>query len=394
MMAGSDFDAIVIGARCAGSPTAMLLARQGCRVLLLDRATFPSDTLSTHLLHPPGVDALRRWGLLGEVIATGCPAIDTYRFDFGAFILSGSPGTADSPVAFAPRRTVLDNILVSAAGRAGVEVRLGFNVAEIMVERGRVVGVRGRHNGRQVTERAAVVVGADGLRSTLAAAVRPEAYRERPRLLAGYYGYWTGLEMHGCFETYVRTARAFAAWPTNDDLTVVIGGWPFAEFETNRTDAERHYLAMFDLAPDFAERLRSAKRVGRVVGAAVANYLRKPYGPGWALVGDAGYNKDFITAQGMQDAFRDAELCADAIVDGLGGRRSMADALAQYQASRDAAVVGIYDLTTELATLEPPSPPMAELLLSLRASQAGMDLFARVNAGVTPPGRLLESVAH
>lgn len=166
MMAGSDFDAIVIGARCAGSPTAMLLARQGCRVLLLDRATFPSDTLSTHLLHPPGVDALRRWGLLGEVIATGCPAIDTYRFDFGAFILSGSPGTADSPVAFAPRRTVLDNILVSAAGRAGVEVRLGFNVAEIMVERGRVVGVRGRHNGRQVTERAAVVVGADGLRST------------------------------------------------------------------------------------------------------------------------------------------------------------------------------------------------------------------------------------
>ena len=129
--------------------------------------------------------------------------------------------------------------------------------------------------------------------------------------------------MDGRFETYVRPGRAFAAWPTNDELTVVIGGWPFAEFARNRTDVERHYLAMFDLVPQFARAARRRPPKSRVVGAAVPNYFRKPFGPGWALVGDAGYHKDFITAQGMQDAFRDAELCAAAIADALSGRQAL-----------------------------------------------------------------------
>ncbi|HEU5484439.1 MAG TPA: oxidoreductase, partial [Microlunatus sp.] len=129
------------------------------------------------------------------------------------------------------------------------------------------------------------------------------------------------------------------------------------------------------------------------VGTAVPNYLRKPYGPGWALIGDAGYNKDFITAQGMQDAFRDAELCATAVVDGLGGRRPLDEALACYQSARDRLALGMYELTTELATLEPPSPQMQQLLVSLSRSQAGMDLFARVNAGVAPPHELFASAA-
>ena len=105
----NTYDAIVVGARCAGSPTAMLLARKGYRVLLVDRATFPSDTISTHLIHPPGVTALNRWGLLGRLMATGCPAIHTYAFDMGPFVISGTPGSSDSPVSFGPRRTVLDN---------------------------------------------------------------------------------------------------------------------------------------------------------------------------------------------------------------------------------------------------------------------------------------------
>ncbi len=121
---GEDrYDVIVVGARCAGSPTAMLLARRGHRVLVVDRSTFPSDTVSTHLVHPPGVAALQRWGLLDRVLATGCPPIDTYAFDFGAFTLSGAPGTPEAPVAYAPRRTVLDQVLVEAAAEAGAEVR-------------------------------------------------------------------------------------------------------------------------------------------------------------------------------------------------------------------------------------------------------------------------------
>lgn len=143
-MANNRYDVVVVGARCAGSPTAMLLARAGYRVLMVDRARFPSDTVSTHLLHPPGVAALRRWGLLDRLVASGCPPIDSYAFDFGPFTLIGSPGTAGTPVAYAPRRTVLDELLVDAASEAGAEVREGFTVTDLLVEDGRVTGVSGR----------------------------------------------------------------------------------------------------------------------------------------------------------------------------------------------------------------------------------------------------------
>ncbi len=211
------YDVIVVGARCAGSPTAMLLARRGLRVLVVDRARFPSDTVSTHIVHPPGVTALQRWGLSRGL--SGCPPIDTYFADFGPIQLSGAPGTPDSPVAYAPRRTHLDEVLVEGAVEAGVEVRQGFTVSEVLVEDGRVVGIRGRDaGGTTVTERARVVIGADGIHSVVAEAVRPEQYREKPKLLAGYYGYWSGLPMDGRFDTYVRPERGCAVWPTSDGL--------------------------------------------------------------------------------------------------------------------------------------------------------------------------------
>src|SRR5688572_9571878 len=177
------FDAIVVGARCAGSPTAMLLARKGYRVLVVDRATFPSDTLSTHLVHPLGAAALSRWGLLDRLTATGCPPIHTYTFDFGPFTIAGAPGTKNAPVAYGPRRTVLDKLLIDAAVEAGEEVRGGFTVEEVLVEDGRAVGIRGRsREGGSLIERAGVVVGADGLRSFVAETVRPERYDEKPPL--------------------------------------------------------------------------------------------------------------------------------------------------------------------------------------------------------------------
>src|SRR4051812_19024702 len=177
------YDVVVVGARCAGSPTAMLLARRGYRVAVVDRAEFPSDTISTHLLHPPAVDALRRWGLLDRLIATGCPAIDTYMFDFGPIVLSGPPGDPGSPIAYAPRRTVLDKLLVDAAAEAGAEVRERFSVSGVVSTDGVVCGVRGHGpEGVETTLRARVVIGADGVRSQIAEAVGAAIYREVPPL--------------------------------------------------------------------------------------------------------------------------------------------------------------------------------------------------------------------
>jgi 2-polyprenyl-6-methoxyphenol hydroxylase-like FAD-dependent oxidoreductase len=385
-MSTKKYDAIVVGARCAGAPTAMLLARKGYDVLAVDRATFPSDTISTHLVHPPGIASLRRWGLLDRVTSTGCPPIDTYAFDLGPFTISGAPGTADAPFAYAPRRTVLDKLLVDAASEAGVEVREAFTVEDVVIEDGGVTGVRGHgRGGRPVTERARVVIGADGRHSRVARAVRPEQYHDKPPILAGYYSYWSGLPMNGRFETYDRPDRGFAAWPTNDDLTLVVGGWPVAEFEANKHDVEGNWLRMLDLVPEFAERVRGATREERFVGTFVENYFRRPYGPGWALVGDAGYNKDFITAQGIHDAFRDAELCATALDQAFSGARSYVNAMRDYQSARDAQVLPMYELTLEFAALEPPPPDLQRLLGAVHGNQDAMDAFARMNAGVLSP---------
>jgi flavin-dependent dehydrogenase len=383
---GKAFDVIVMGARCAGSPTAMLLARKGYRVLAVDRASFPSDTVSTHLVHPRAVNALSRWGLLDRLVATGCPPINTYAFDFGAFTIAGAPGTDKDPVAYCPRRTILDKLLVDAAAESGAEVRQGFVVEEIMIEGKRVVGIKGRskHSGT-VTEHADVVVGADGRHSMLSETVHPEQYREKPPLLAGYYSYWRGLPTDDRFETFVRDKRAFAAMPTHDDLTLVIAGWPYAEFTENKKDIEGNYLKTIELAPDFAKRMRSATREAPFAGAAVPNYFRKPYGAGWALVGDAGYNRDFVTAQGILDAFRDAELCATAIDQSLSGARPFEDVMGDYQHTRDAQVGAMYDFTCDLATLEPPPPELQRILEAVHGNQAAMDGFARMNAGTISP---------
>jgi 2-polyprenyl-6-methoxyphenol hydroxylase-like FAD-dependent oxidoreductase len=359
----------------------MLLARAGYRVLVVDRATFPSDTVSTHHIHAPGVEALRRWGLLDRVVESGAPPIDTYVVDFGPFAITGAPG-----LAYAPRRTVLDKLLVDGASEAGAEVREGFTVESLVFEDGRVAGVRGHaKGGRTVTERAEVVVGADGRYSFVADAVSAAEYDTKPKLLAAYYSYWSDLPLDDRFVNWVRPHRGMAAWPTNDGLTLVIAGWPYREFEAKRNDVERHFLETLDTVPELAERVRAAKREERFVGAAVRGYFRKPYGPGWVLVGDAGYNKDFITAHGISDAFLDAEACANAVQESLAGARPLDEVMADVTSKRDVRVKAMYELTTDFASLEPAPPELQHLLSAVSRSQDSMDDFTRVLAGVTSP---------
>ena len=385
-MTSREYDAIVVGGRCAGSPLGMLLARRGYRVLLVDRSTFPSDTISTHLIHPPAVALLKKWGLLDRVAATGCPPIHTYAFDMGAFVVSGSPGIPGAPAAYSPRRTVLDKLLIDAAAEAGVEVREGFTVEDIISEDGRVCGIRG--HGKQagrVVERSRIVIGADGLRSFVARAVDCDEYNTRPPLSAGYYTYWSNLPMNGRFEAFDRGDRGWAAWPTNDGLTLVVVGWPFAEFEQNKSDIERHYLDVFERAPSFRDRIRAAKREERFVGTSVPNFFRKPFGPGWALVGDAGYTRDFMTAQGINDAFRDVELCAAALDRAFSGAASFEDALGDYQSARDTHAMPMYDFTCQFASFQPPTQEMQQLFGAIHGNQTAMDGFARMfGHGMSP----------
>ncbi|MBK5330434.1 MAG: NAD(P)/FAD-dependent oxidoreductase [Ilumatobacteraceae bacterium] len=381
-----QYDAIVVGARCAGAPTAMLLARKGYRVLVVDRASFPSDTLSTHVIHAPGVAAMRRWGVLDKVTASGCPPVETYSFDFGPFTIKGTPRPCGGiSMAYAPRRTILDKILVDAAAQAGAEVRERFTVDEILVEDDVVVGIRGHdEGGSSVVERARVVIAADGRNSQLAKAVQPLQYNEKPMLQWSYYTYWSGLPVDG-FEIFIRPDRGGAAISTNDGLTMLVVGWPYAESSAYKADVEANYLKTLDLVPELARRVRGAKREERFYGGSVPNFFRKPYGPGWVLVGDAGYNKDPITAQGITDAFSDAERCSTALDEVFTGVRSFDDALSEFHSTRDSHALPIYEFTTQLATLEAPPVEMQQLLGAVYGNQDAMDSFASITAGTVSP---------
>lgn len=380
------YDAIVVGARCAGSPTAMLLARRGYRVLLVDRAEFPSDTLSTHYIHQPGGACLARWGLLEAVAASGCPPIERQIFDVGPFALAGVPPPADGVRAgYAPRRTLLDKILVDAAEGAGVEVRERFTVTELVDREGRVAGIRGRTAGGAVaSESARIVIGADGVRSAVARQVGASVYAERPGQSFAYYAYW-GDAPTEVVSLYARPERMLISAPTHAGLTLVIVYWPERELERVRADVEGEFLAALELAPELAERLRGGRRAERFRGAAgLAGFFRRPWGPGWALVGDAGYHKHPITAEGIADAFRDAERLAGAVDEVFAGRRSEAEAFTDYERRRNEAALPVYEMTCDLAQLAPPPPEMQRLFAALRDDEVEAGRFFGTLAGTVP----------
>jgi len=377
------YDAIIIGARSAGSSTAILLARKGYQVLLVDRATFPSDTPSGHYIHQPGVARLARWDLLDQIAASGCPPVSRFTLDLGPLVLSGCPTPADGAAdAYAPRQTVLATALSRAATAAGAELREGFSVQEVLWDGDRVAGVRGRTaGGAMVTEKARVVIGADGLHSRLARLVEAPIYNHKPSLTAAWWSYWSGVPLDGA-ELHLRPNRAFGAFPTNDGLVCVFVTVPHREAPAFREGIEASFITELSLTPHLAERVRSGRREERFYGATdTPNLFRRPYGPGWALVGDAGYHKDPLTGQGISDAFRDAELLAEALDAAFSGRDALNHALAAYERHRNEAVMPMYELTCQLATLAPPPPEMQALLGALPGNQEDTDRFFGTIAG-------------
>ncbi len=389
------YDAIVVGARCGGSPTSMLLAHRGYRVLLVDRATFPSDTVSAHHVTLPGVARLARWDLLDAVAASGCPPIRRMTVRLGDFTFRGTPAALDGVAEqYCVRRTVLDTILVAAAAEAGAEIREGFLVSEVVFDGDRVAGIRGRAaGGGEVVERARLVVGADGLHSLVAEAVDAPTSAASPPLTCCSYSYWSGVPLDGA-EVHADAGWAVSAFPTNDDLVCVSVQWPAAEAPAFRANLEANVLQTLNLAPGLAERLAAGRRARPFVTTTdLPIFLRTPFGPGWALVGDAGRHRDPFLAHGIADAFRDAELLAEAIDAGLSGQRPLDDALADYEQRRNASAMPSYEFTTRLATLEAPAAEMIPVLRSMQDNPDRTDRFLGLLAGSVPVSEFFDFFA-
>ncbi len=389
-MEAGRYDVIVVGARVAGAATAMLLARQGLRVLAVDRAGFPSDTVSSHQLQVPGAALLHQWGLLGKLTAAGTPPTRRVRFDAGGgLVMDGRfPAYGGVDALYSPRRTLLDSVLVEAAREAGAEVRENFRVTQLTASGNRITGITGSARGRPaVTETADLVIGADGKRSLVAGAVGARRYRERPVRSFASYSYWAGVPVSGG-EIYQRPGRAVAVFPTNGELTMVYVAAPITEFASARADLEDHYLSTLDRCGDLGELVRAGKRAERLrTTPDQPNTFRCAHGPGWALAGDAGVVMDSVSAQGMTNALRDASYLSDAVIAGLGGSRPLADALRDHQCRRDRAIRGMYDFTLDLAAFAPASTGQRLFLAAVAADQQETDRFLGAFAGIVPAER-------
>lgn len=383
------YDAIVVGARVAGASTAMLLARQGLKVLLVDRTAVPGEIPHGHFIHRGGPQRLHRWGVLEQIEASGCPLVTDMVMGMGGVTIQGVGLMVDGvPFGCAPRRAVLDQILAQTAVAAGAELRDQFVVEAFLGEGDRITGIKGRdlRTGRRFSEYGQIVIGADGRNSGLARAVRAPVYEAVPSVSCYYFSYWHGVP-NTALEVHVGRQQIIFAFPTNDDLFAVFVARPIEEFHDFRADIEGYFMAALAQAPTLAAQIHAGRRAERFYGTAdLPNFFRKPYGPGWALVGDAGHHKDPYLALGIADALRDAELVATAVHEGLAGRQPMAAALAGYEQRRNEQARPLYYENLARATFVPPPPELAPIRAALWQNQDQEDInhFLMANLGLLP----------
>ncbi|MFB7908817.1 NAD(P)/FAD-dependent oxidoreductase [Kitasatospora sp. NPDC056076] len=376
------WDAVVVGARVAGAATALLLARAGRKVLLIDRAAFPSDTMSTLFIHQPGVAKLSEWGVLPALLDSGCPVLDTISYEVGGVRLAApAPVMPGAPAAFAPRRQVLDQLLVDAAVKAGVEFVDRANLQELVHSDGRVTGVRFRTATGVRTEYARLVVGADGMRSRVAQLVDAPLEVSDPRASCVYYTAWTGITTG--FGFHESPGNWIVRIPTHDDITLISTYFPQDRFAEVKQDPFRHHLAAVrSTAPELYQQVAEADQVEAIIGTGdQQNYFRRGHGPGWVLVGDAGHHLDTISARGITNALLQAAFLAEELAVGTADPVRLDAALARFTRRRDEELTEPYQSTLELARLTV-TPSRLEMLRTIAASPELTGRYFTVVAGM------------
>jgi flavin-dependent dehydrogenase len=339
-------DVVVVGGRCAGAPTAMLLSRAGLRVTLLERSRSLGDVVSGHMVKVAGTARLRRWGLLDDLLATGCPPLFSAALFLGDETFSMLRAEEDMPPALAPRRPVLDNLLLDAARDAGVDVRMGESVTGVLRDGERITGVATAHADYPTR----LVVGADGRNSRVARLTGAATYHHIDPVTYAYYLYWRGSAIEELTAS-LETGLFVGMFPTHDDNALVFIQAPAEGFGAARADPLAHYLETLRARPRLWALLESAEPAERLRGGSdLPNFLRVSAGPGWVLVGDAGHHKDPVIARGIADAFRDADLVAELALAGWDG--DLDESLAAYPPRRDVCALRLSQANVELARLD------------------------------------------
>ncbi|ROZ98917.1 NAD(P)/FAD-dependent oxidoreductase [Gordonia sp. OPL2] len=368
-----QFDAVVVGARIAGCATSVALAERGLRVLTIDSARFPSDTLSTHLLWPTTMAEIQAIGALPAVEAIGAPRMplaEAVLDDIGW--RTGYSAVSGIDYAMCVRRTHLDDALVRTARHTGAEVRERCTAHDLVWNAGRVVGLRYTDDdGAEHEIRAPVVIGADGRKSLVAEQVGART----PTLVAPsgracYYAYWSDsrTDLRHIASQWRTGSLLGTAFPCDGGDLLCLLQPPvdlISEFRGRR--AQDAYVHGVHSLPGLSRRLDGCEMVSRVRGCTgIESYFRRSSGPGWALPGDAGHFKDPVTAQGIRDGLRYGRLLGEALAPVLSARtgvdpRAVDDATAAWAAGRERDCIDVYQWTNVLAAGSPPSPVEYEL---------------------------------
>jgi flavin-dependent dehydrogenase len=324
--------------------------------------------MSTHFVQVPGMARLARWGLVDDVFASNCPPVLRARFDTG-----GEPLEFELPEhswlagLAAPRRCVLDKLLIDAAVAAGAQLAEGVSIDSLLREDDRVVGIRGHDSTGPFEARGRVVVGADGRHSIVAREAGAQYTHYVDPLTSGYYSYFGGVDMNNTVETVMHEELFTVVFPTNDDLTLVAIAWRAERFKELRRDIDGHFRAGLASIGPLGERILAGERAERFVGSAdVPNYIREPFGPGWALVGDAYFHKDPVPADGISDAFRAAEFLAEAIDEVITKDVDEATALGRYRDRHDVFAVPQLDAAVRSASLDRTPQERLEAFFEIR----------------------------